>query len=175
AMRRWVPASSRSCPPTASETLSVGTRLSRAGAIRHSRPCLYAAYADRASASWRLRPRKERFQKGSPSGASPASAARGGAAVPPANRFSLRACGQRMSNGPCFRDASTAHPPHESGRTQERHRVRLAVTHSSNSQRETPVWARVTTSSGVGEGDDFFTISVTTEALGIGATVGGVF
>ena len=44
------------------------------------------------------------------------------------NELSLRVHGQRMSNGPCFRDASTyISPPHESGRTQKRHRVRLAT------------------------------------------------
>jgi hypothetical protein len=42
AMRRRVPASSRSCS-SAAETPSVGTRLSDAGGVRHPRPCLYAA------------------------------------------------------------------------------------------------------------------------------------
>ena len=42
ASRRRVPASSRS-NPTGGETGSSGTRLSRAGVVRQSRPCRYAA------------------------------------------------------------------------------------------------------------------------------------
>jgi hypothetical protein len=57
AMRRRVPASSRSCS-SAAVTRSVVTRLSRAGGVRHSRPCRYPVYADRASESCRLRPGK---------------------------------------------------------------------------------------------------------------------